>query len=209
MKFFNFLRFLMILSVLSCGNKEKEIALPKSNTIDDKAIVIRDTIVNVQQLEYDPKRSIWSFNKIPYSGFATSLNQDNILIQNTGFLNGKKEREEYLWYPDGHLRQIANYKNGRLHGEKKVWSPDPDHILISHLNYLTGKPHGEQLKWYSTGELFKKMNLNMGREEGHQQAFRKNGDLYANYEAKNGRIFGLKKAALCFGLENQKMNSEK
>ena len=47
----------------------------------------------------------------------------------------------------------------------------------------------------------------MGKEEGIQQAFRKNGDLYANYEAKNGRIFGLKKASLCFGLENQKIKN--
>ena len=45
----------------------------------------------------------------------------------------------------------------------------------------------------------------MGREEGIQQAYRKNGALYANYEAKKGRIFGLKKASLCFELEGQKI----
>ena len=49
----------------------------------------------------------------------------------------------------------------------------------------------------------------MGQEEGLQQAFRKNGDLYANYEAKEGRIFGLKKAALCFGLQNEEIKTKK
>ena len=48
----------------------------------------------------------------------------------------------------------------------------------------------------------------MGKEEGIQQAFRKNGDLFANYEAKEGRIFGLKKAALCFGLEDENIQNE-
>ena len=48
----------------------------------------------------------------------------------------------------------------------------------------------------------------MGKEEGIQQAFRKNGDLFANYEAREGRIFGLKKAALCFGLEDEKIQNE-
>lgn len=49
----------------------------------------------------------------------------------------------------------------------------------------------------------------MGREEGLQQAFRRNGYLYANYEARNGRIFGLKKAALCYGLEDENIQYEK
>lgn len=43
----------------------------------------------------------------------------------------------------------------------------------------------------------------MGKEEGLQQAFRENGVLFANYEAKDGRVFGLKKAKLCFGLEDE------
>lgn len=49
----------------------------------------------------------------------------------------------------------------------------------------------------------------MGKEEGMQQAFRKNGDLFVNYEARNGRIFGMKKAALCFGIEDKNIQYEK
>ncbi|EPR68296.1 hypothetical protein [Cyclobacterium qasimii] len=48
----------------------------------------------------------------------------------------------------------------------------------------------------------------MGREEGLQQAFRKNGELFANYEAKDGRIFGLKRAVLCVGLEDEVVKYE-
>ena len=85
---------------------------------------------------------------------------------------------------------------------------DSNHVLISQLHYQFGKAHGKQTQWYTTGELYKVINLNMGREEGVQQAFRKNGALYANYEAREGRIFGLKKAALCYGLEDEKINYE-
>ena len=56
--------------------------------------------------------------------------------------------------------------------------------------------------------IFQKINLNMGREEGVQQAFRKNGALFANYEAKDGRIFGLKRATLCFSLEEEDIQDE-
>jgi antitoxin component YwqK of YwqJK toxin-antitoxin module len=68
--------------------------------------------------------------------------------------------------------------------------------------------HGEQKQWHQTGEIYKKIHLNMGREEGIQQAYRKNGALYANNEAKNGRIFGLRKATLCDGLEDENVKYE-
>jgi len=96
-----------------------------------------------------------------------------------------------------------------LHGDKKVWSQDSAHILLTHYTFQNGSAHGEQKKWYPTGELFKVLHLNMGKEEGIQQAFRKNGALFANYEAREGRIFGLKKAALCYGLEDEQVKLSK
>lgn len=172
----------------------------------DITIEIPDTIVDKATLWYNNKKSLWTLNEVPYSGYAESYYQDSTLRERIVILNGRKETLTNLWYPNGNLKQIANYHNGKLHGEKKVWSADT--VLLSHLNYQSGKPHGEQKTWYPTGELHKRLNINMGKEEGIQQAFRKNGALYANYEARAGRIFGLKKASLCFGLEDESINYE-
>ena len=60
-----------------------------------------------------------------------------------------------------------------------------------------------QWEWYQSGSTFKKINLVDGREEGLQQSWRENGKLYSNYEAKNGRIFGLKRANLCYQLKDE------
>jgi hypothetical protein len=38
-----------------------------------------------------------------------------------------------------------------------------------------------------------------------QQAWLENGTLYVNYEAKNGRIFGMNRANLCYKLKNEKV----
>ena len=59
------------------------------------------------------------------------------------------------------------------------------------------------------GRALQKAELKNGKEEGMQQAFRKNGVAYANYEAREGRIFGLKKTALCYGLEDENLKSKK
>ncbi len=197
--------FVCILSI-GCSEQKEKSSINRNTNLLLKA---PETILLKSALHYDRKISIWMFNNQPYSGFAVSYYPDSRLKEKFGVLLGKKQNKYIQWYPDGHLKNVTDYHNGKLHGEKKIWSPDSLHILIAQLNYHKGKPHGEQKKWYPTGELFKKLNMNKGKEEGIQQAFRKNGALYANYEAKNGRIFGLKKAALCYGLEEENVRYKK
>jgi len=36
-----------------------------------------------------------------------------------------------------------------------------------------------------------------------QKAWLKNGTLYVNYEAKNGRVFGMRRANSCYKLEDE------
>ncbi len=198
--------FLIIFSfgilLSSCDKKEKtQHSLTPIHI--DTSIELPNTTVDKSELQYNNKKSLLTLNDQLYSGYAVSIYPDSTLKEKIGILNGKKQNQSIQWYPDGHYKQVSNYNEGKLHGERKTWSSDASHLLIAHLNYNSGRAHGEQKKWYTTGELFKKLNLNMGREEGIQKAFRKNGDLFANYEAKEGRIFGLKKAALCFGLEDE------
>nr|WP_298999024.1 toxin-antitoxin system YwqK family antitoxin [uncultured Allomuricauda sp.] len=170
---------------------------------------VPNIIIEKSMLHYNPEISTWTLNGTPYSGFAISHYPNNTLKEKFGIFEGKKQNTFIQWYPDGHLKNLATYHRGKLHGEKKIWSDQPVHLLIAHYNYYKGKPHGKQTKWYPTGELFKKMNLNQGKEEGIQQAFRKNGVLYANYEAKAGRIFGMKKAKLCYSLEGENIKEKR
>ncbi|KQC29131.1 toxin-antitoxin system YwqK family antitoxin [Flagellimonas eckloniae] len=195
------------LLVIGCSEqKEKSI---ENNSTSDALTEVPDTLVQKSALEYDNKISTWTFNGTPYSGFVVSYYPDKSLREKFGVLNGKKQNEYIRWYSDGHFKDVSTYHKGKLHGEKKIWSQDSTHILVAHYNYDAGWPHGEQTKWYTTGELFKKMNMNRGKEEGMQQAFRKNGALYANYEAREGRIFGMKKAKLCYSLEDENVQYKK
>jgi len=207
MKYFILIPITLILLASSCQQEHSE--NPQLTLPEITSAAIPNKTTDKSMLHFDMKTSIWTIDDQRYSGYAVSYHNNGTLKEKTGILNGKTENQENVWYADGHLKQISNYHNGILHGEKKFWLSDTTHVLASHLNYQSGKPHGAQKTWYPTGELHKKLNLNMGREEGLQQAYRKNGVLYANYEAKNGRIFGLKKAQLCYGLEDEKMSYEK
>ena len=196
--------FLSILTI-SCNQKNKEKKIDKNQDI--VALTIPKLSIQKELVKYDNKTSTFLMNQEHYTGYIVSFYNDGTPKEKIGIVNGKKQNKSTYWFPDGKLKIVATYHNGKLHGEKKQWSNDSVYTLVSHLNYHLGKVHGEQKQWYKTGELYKRLNLNMGKEEGIQQAFRKNGDLYANYEAKNGRIFGMKKAALCYGLEDEKIKT--
>ena len=189
-----------------CAEKQKNHSQRTDGAIE---LIVPEIMVAKSDLTYDHKISLWLLNELPFSGYAVSYHPNNTLKEKIGIINGKKQNEAIQWYADGHYKNISSYHEGKLHGDKKVWSQDSAHILLTHYTFQNGSAHGEQKKWYPTGELFKVLHLNMGKEEGIQQAFRKNGALFANYEAREGRIFGLKKAALCYGLEDEQVKLSK
>lgn len=196
-----------LLVFLACSKQNKQPTSSGTNALED-SLEIPTRMIDQASLQYHPNGALWTLNDQPYSGYAVSYYENKTLKEKFGILNGKKQNEAISYFPDGHYQYFSTYHQGKLHGEKKAWSTNAPHMLISHLNYHQGKAHGKQRKWYATGEIFKIVNLEMGREAGIQQAFRKNGVLFANYEARNGRIFGLKKAALCFGLDDEKIQYE-
>ena len=198
---------IVCLIVSGCSDHKKAKLNSASKAAVIKPLKIKDIIVGVNDLVYHRKTSVWEIDNKPFSGYAVTKFENGSLKRKFGVLNGKKQNEDVTWFKNGKIRSKANYYNGKLHGKKQIWSQDSIYTLVAEYNNYLGKGHGKQTKWYATGELFQIRNLQMGKEEGMQQAFRKNGDLYANYEAKNGRIFGLKKASLCFGLEDQKIKN--
>jgi len=209
----NIIFSLFCLLAIACQNEHEvnpeDISGDINKNISESSVEVVTDIpgrtIDKSLIDYDNSTSQWSLNDSLFSGYMVSFYEDGSPKSKTGIYNGKRQNKLLKWYDDGRLKEEASYHKGKLHGEKKLWSIEYDHILVSHLNYKNGKVHGQQKQWYKTGELYKILNIEMGKEEGLQQAYRKNGELYANYEAKNGRIFGLRKAALCYGIEDEKM----
>lgn len=162
---------------------------------------------NIDEVIFNKGNSRWIMkdDSSQVSGFVVQYLSGGSVARKFGVFNGRKEGLQTTYFHDGKSKFSESFKNNKLHGEVKRWILENDHQLIAHLNYQNGRLHGEQKKWYNTGELHKLMHLNMGKEEGLQQAYRKNGALYANYEARNGRVFGMKRSNLCYELDNEQV----
>lgn len=186
-----------------------EITIPNSdvhhmnNIKKTEEKVIPNLQIEKQQLILNQLEGKWYYQNQPFSGQAETHHPNGALAENIGFYNGKKEGIAQKWYPDSLLQKESFYRANKLDGVVKVWSPNPNSILIVESNYVNGVRNGFQTRWYRNGQMLRRAHLNMGKEEGMQQAWLKNGKIYINYEAKNGRTFGLRKANLCYELEDE------
>ena len=196
------LYFISIVLLVGCKQVDKQDhkSIPTIEKVE-----IPNLIEDIFSLKYNNTTSEWYFKGNLYSGFIVDYYNDKTLKLKMAVHKGKRQNKTEKWHPNGKLMEVSNYQKGKLNGEKKVWASNNKHTLISQFNFYLGKAHGEQRKWYPSGEIYKIMNFDKGIASGMQRAYRKNGALYANYEARNGRIYGLKKAKLCYSLENEKV----
>ncbi|MFP4845717.1 toxin-antitoxin system YwqK family antitoxin [Winogradskyella sp. PE311] len=194
-KYINILVFILLFSSCNVSSK-KEIQIQTYKRIED---------VNIEksQLILNASKGQWFYKGKPFNGYALKYFRNNDLAEKTGYFNGKREGESFAYYSNGNKKKVAYYSNNKLNGKKMNYYENG--TVVTEFNYVDGIPQGVQKTWFPNGQLAKKRILNKGVEEGLQQAWLENGKLYVNYEAKNGRIFGMLRANSCYKLEDEKV----
>ena len=189
--------------LMACQVRDTE---PQSISIQEpKEIPIQEYDWN--QVYFDNQTSLWYLksDSALLSGWIVKKQSNDSIELKFCLFKGEKDGILEAFYLNGQLKYLEHYRNNKLHGEVKRWTLENGYQLQAQLKYQDGKLHGEQKKWFPTGELHKLMHMKEGKEDGLQQAFRKNGVLYANYEARNGRTFGMKRSNLCYELDNEQV----
>lgn len=167
----------------------------------EKSVFINPVEVSVDQLNLNQIEGTWYHKEKPFNGYSVRNYENGIVGERIGFVNGKREGVAKKWSVNGVLRVESYYKQNRLVGTYRSWWQNG--VLAGEYNYSEGYLNGSYKEWYPDGTLSKFRNLVKDKEEGLQQAWLKNGKLYVNYEAKNGRIFGMKRFNSCYKLENE------
>lgn len=186
---------LFILSFVECKETSKE------NIVEEKDIIVIGFEVTKNELTLNQIEGKWYYKGEPFNGFSMKFHSNGNAEERLGFYNGKREGIAKRWSESGVLRVESFYKQNRLVGSYKSWWENG--VLGQEAYYENGQVNGVAKEWYPSGQLAKERLLVAGKEEGLQKAWLKNGTLYVNYEAKNGRIFGMKRANSCYQLEDE------
>lgn len=198
----NAVTFFILGVLMACNTHRNPI---DKESITKEAEQVPDLEWKMEETFFDKEVSLWRFkvDSSEVSGLIVSSYPNGRIYKSIPVLNGERYGTRLTYFPDGKLKFMENFKNNKLNGPLKRWGIKEGYQLMAELHYENGRLHGEQKKWYASGELHKVMHIAHGKENGMQQAYRKNGALYANYEAKNGRVFGLKRTQLCFELNDE------
>ena len=170
---------------------------------DDSVLKNQESLIEISEdsLKLDPQKGLVFYKGEPFTGTSVGLYPNGKNKVSIDFLKGKKQGFYRKWFEGGLLSFESEYVNGKKNGANKTWWRNGN--LRSESYSVNGVSHGEQKQWYKSGAKFKVINIVKGKEEGLQQSWRENGKIYNNYEAKDGRIFGLKRASLCYELDDE------
>ena len=91
---------------------------------------------------------------------------------------------------DMHLRTVAHRVERWPEGARRL-----------EVTVVDGAYHGEFRTWYRSGMPYERRHFVHGHEEGVQQSWTEDGELYLNYEVRNGRRYGFINAKPCLPVE--------
>jgi antitoxin component YwqK of YwqJK toxin-antitoxin module len=198
------IKYILLLLLCVFGSCKKQVAESTSISLGKEIVNI---LIKKEEIKLNPLKGQWYYNKKPFNGYAVVYHKNKSVSEKIGFFNGKREGSYYKFFKEGSIKNEGYYLQNKLHGIKLNYFKSGK--IYSESNYVNGQRHGLQKIWFLNGQLAKRKNLNKGKEEGLQQAWLENGILYVNYEAKNGRIFGMNRANLCYKLKNEKVQYAK
>lgn len=121
---------------------------------------------------------------------AVALSQSSSMLLPAG-----ADRVEYRWHANGRLESVRLFHGDKQVGRHLLYWPDGAPRLDA--TYADDAYDGEYRTWYSNGRRWEVRHFTRGIESGRQQAWTPTGALYLNYDARDGRHFGLVNAKPC------------
>lgn len=122
-------------------------------------------------------------------GPVTTYREDQTVLSQSWFIDGKREGKTYLYYLTGSLYGLARYRQGLKEGLQQYFYADgAPRTLIS---YSHGVLDGDLILYHPGGNLFRKLHFVRGKRHGLEQIWDKFGNMIVEAHYDNGRPVGL------------------
>lgn len=123
------------------------------------------------------------------------------LAQAGSLIPGNPDRIAQAFADDGTLLSQTTWRDGRKSGRHLAFWPGGAPRVEAF--YVSDVIEGAYRSWHPNGQLAELKNYTQGREAGRQQAWTPQGELFLNYEARNGRHFGLINSKPCLPVQGE------
>jgi antitoxin component YwqK of YwqJK toxin-antitoxin module len=115
---------------------------------------------------------------------------ENGVVHHRGMtVNHLSEGADTSWYPNGNLKEVWFYSNGKEHGESRLYYPSG--ALRHTNNYLNGKMEGLSTSYYENGQEAIIQNFVNGKSSGFYEDYFPNGVLCKSGNLIDDEQYGL------------------
>lgn len=124
-----------------------------------------------------------------FTGILYSVNISLDTVFSVCYQNGLKEGRYVLYYSNGNLREERYFSAGKKFGTALGYWPAGQIKFTYH--YSNDLFDGVQEEWFQNGKCYSRKKFQNGYENGMQKCWDSTGFLLGNYEARNGRNYGI------------------
>ena len=119
----------------------------------------------------------------------------------TQYQNGIKNGKTIHYYENGKVYRERYYKDGKPDGIHKTFFPNGD--KKKYLEFKNGEHHGDYIIWHKNGQVAEYVLYENGKVLGYKK-WRKNGQIYANFQNTEYGRLGVEGGKLCYETEDKK-----
>ena len=180
--------------LISCSSNNSQVAIRQAISIPNFTAEEISSALRIQN-------GVCYYNDGLFSCYIISRYKSGALKEKSPYFNGLKEGTDLSWFENGNLESERNYVKGEKEGTHTGWYADGTKRF--EYNFANGLAEGISTDWYPSGKIFQQKLFGSGAEVS-VKAWGETGKLYANYEVKNGVIYGLNNSTLCYSLKNER-----
>lgn len=142
----------------------------------------------------------WFYMGKPFTGFIRKNDSAGRLMAKQSIVKGLDEGWQFAYYPDGTMESKRFYHLGEKDSLNMGWWPNGKLRYAYH--FKNGVYEGDFDEWYQSGNPLKHIVYHNGKEQSGK-GWRDNGKVYMSFMMRNGRLYGLINANLCYSLKNE------
>lgn len=188
---------IVCLMVLCCACAEK-------SQLDNIVINVPAIYFNANDDVCSNQNGLLLRNGKPFCGYLFSTYGEKDTAEIISYYAGMEEGWRCKWYPNHKRAEERLYHFGRKEGTHKGWWQNGQ-LKFVYL-FKNDNHEGKSQTWYSTGQPATENFYERGYEIGLQRAWYADGILSANYEARNGRQYGLTGVKNCASIWDSTTN---
>lgn len=164
------------------------ISYSQNGKIFEKGIIENHQIGDEWTKYYDNGKIYWTKKLVNGTGWNYWYYRNGQISDQNYYLNGKTNGEVKIWFENGQIKEISNWKEGIQDGMYQTYYENGQ--PQEKVNWINDKRDGKSERWHENGQKSEVMFFKLGIEDGEVLQWYPNGNKKSILKFISGQVDG-------------------